>query len=81
MTTGDPMYDVSYSLVERSRGFDAGVKDGYGLDRLTKKESYRLKMLSIFNTFYEMTWYIANTDSKKEIKKLHKLLLNKLSSV
>ncbi len=78
---GDPMYDVSYSMVERSEGFDAGVKDGYGLDRLTEKELWRFKMLSIFNTFYEMTWYLENTDSRREIEKLHKSLINKLSSV
>ena len=78
---GDPIWDVSYSTVKRSVGFDAGVKDGYGLNVLTEKELYRLKMLSIFNIFYEMAWYVANTDSKREIKKLHKLLLNKLYSV
>jgi len=64
---GDPMYDVSFSTVERGAGFDEGFKRGYRIDELTDKEQHRLKMLDIFNAFYEMTWYGANTDSKWEI--------------
>ncbi len=78
---GDPMYDVAYSMVERGKGFNAGVKYGYDIDSLTEKEQYRIKMLGIFQTFKDMTWYIANNDSKVEIKKLHKSLLERLSSI
>ena len=78
---GDPMYDVSYSMVERGKGFNEGVVHGYDMDSLTEKELYRLKMLGIFQTFKDMTWYVSNNDSKVEIKKLHKSLLERLSSV
>lgn len=77
---GDPMYDVSYSMVERGKGFNAGVEYGYDIGSLTEKERYRLKMLGIFQTFKDMTWYVSNNDSKVEIKKLHKSLLEKLSA-
>lgn len=78
---GDPMYDVAYSMVERGTGFNDGVKHGYDIDRLTEREQYRIKMLGIFQTFKEMTWYISNNDSKVEIRKLHKSLLSSLSLV
>ncbi len=78
---GDPMYDVSYSMVERGKGFNEGVMHGYDIDSLTEKEQYRLKLLGIFQTFKDMTWYVSNNDSKVEIKKLHKSLIERLSSV
>jgi fructosamine-3-kinase len=78
---GDPMYDVSYSMVERGKGFNAGVRHGYDIESLAEKELYRLKMLGIFQTFKDMTWYVSNNDSKVEIKKLHKSLLEGLSSI
>lgn len=79
MIGGDPMYDVSFSLVERSGSFHKGFKEGYIVDELTEKEQYRLKMLSIFQVFTELTWYVGNKGPEWAIKRYNRQLLEKLS--